>query len=913
MSKVVDPDDLDRFQVCIDPVGERVSLRGLGTQRHAVDQTGDSDGTTTFTDAGANFTTDGVVAGDILTIISDPAANGGIIGHYRVVTVGTTTLTVERAIPASTGADLTYKINAKQTTGLASPQVSDGVNMQALYSFLKEEWRTLAAGLGNAVDLNKFDFPCQSITPEEFIFGGVNGDAAAAWTFLDTNGTEATDTEGVTRELLRDGGWQERNAADAVLREYANVTTLGSLDSDAQAYYQQGRSDQDPVNFKLKGPVNQAIYTLQAPVTPTNIAFAATTITRGAGSWVTDGFKLGDYVTITTAEDSANNGTFGPITALSSTVITIASASFTVNADDDTATFKANHKFYTKLFCRKKARSYSSAVHADAGISTTLGIGPRVNKFPLSHANDPAIALQDGVLSGGDGTATGDIFQKNENHTTGSDGVTQAAGSAAADSFTFTSAGSTFNSTARGVQVLRPGDSVIITSGSDQGTYEIKSIDSATQLTLFKEPTLTYVGGQSSISFTVKTGIRDTGATNATLANVDGATGTLTSAGSTFTADNGLGDRVVVAGDIVEVFAGTGAVIGYYKVISVDSATQLTLNTSDQVFGGQTSQSYRIWRPGMFLQRFDTDLVSSGMTDGLNLNGAGNPDTLTRIGGSWITDGFIVGSSIRILAAEDTGNVQWMIVGAPTPTATVLTLIASESVTTNTDDDTAVNANVIGEYGIIRTINLVKYPFHWRLFSNGGTLSQIFQFLQRELRRTTDVDGGNGTARGDITDLLMSFASPNGTTLDLYPDDLATADSNNVTFRDLTGDDRTNAFIVGILLDVNANLISSATKRLTMYFTTNPGGNFGTNGAIIVDDKDGVDINFTAIVGDINTSFDYTNNAQGGRTPDTNASVTVVALGDDLAQHILATATITKVNSLTIAVQPALERNYSNP
>ena len=913
MSKVIDPDTLDRFQVVVDPNGEKISIRGLGTERHAVDQTGDSDGTTTFTDAGANFTTDGVIAGDILTIISDPANNGGIIGHYRVVTIGTTTLTVERAIPASTAADLTYKINAKQTTGSGSPQVADGINMQALYSFLKEEWKVLAGSLGNAVDLNKFDFPCQSITPEEFIFGGVNGDAASAWTFNDLNGTQATDTEGVTRELLRDGGWQERSSADAVLREYANVTTLGSLDTDAQAYYQQGRTDQTPVNFKLKGPVNQAIFTLGTPVTPTNVAFAATTITRAAGDWTTDGFKLGDYVTIRSAEDPANIGTFGPITALSATVITIVSATFTVNADDDTAIFLPNHKFYTKLFCRKKARTYSSAVHADAGISTTLGIGPRVNKFPLSHATDPAILIQDGILSGGDGTAEGNVFQENETHTAGADGVTQSAASAAADSFTFTSAGSIFNSTARSVVILRAGDSVIITSGSDQGTYEIKSVDSATQLTLFKEPLLTYVGGQGSISFTVKTGIRDTGAANATLANVDSLTGTLTSAGSTFSTNTALGDRLVVAGDYVEVFAGTGAVIGYYKVVSVDSATQLTLNTSDQVFGGQTSQSYRIWRPGMFLQKFDFDLVAASMSNGLNINGAGNPDTFTRTGGSWITDGFIVGAAIRILAAEDPGNVGSFIVGTPTPTATVLTLILSESVTTNTDDDTAVNANVTGEYGIIRTINLVKYPFHWRLFANGATLAQMFQFLQRELRRTTDIDGGNGTERGDITDLLMTFASPNGTALDLYPDNLATADSNNVTFRDLTGDDRTNAFIVGITLDVNANLISSATKRLTMYFTTNPGGDFGTNGAIIVDDKDGVDINFTAIAGDIQTSFDYTNNAQGGRTPDTNAGVTVVALGDDLAQHILAVATLTKVNSLTIAVQPALERNYSNP
>ena len=71
-------------------------------------------------------------------------------------------------------------------------------------------------------------------------------------------------------------------------------------------------------------------------------------------------------------------------------------------------------------------------------------------------------------------------------------------------------------------------------------------------------------------------------------------------------------------------------------------------------------------------------------------------------------------------------------------------------------------------------------------------------------------------------------------------------------------------------------------------------------------------MDYTVIAADITTTFDYTNNAQGGRTPDTNAAITVIAIGDDLAQHILATATITKVNSVTVSVQPALERNYEN-
>jgi hypothetical protein len=919
MSIVTDPDNLDRFQVCIDPIAETISLRGLGTERHAVDQTGDSDGSTTFTDAGANFTSDGVIAGDVLTIISDPADDGGIIGHYRVVTVGTTTLTVERNIPASTAADLTYKINAKQTAGAGTEQVADGVTLQCLFSFLKEEYQALAAGLGNAVDLVAFDFPFVGITREQMIMGGVNGDAASDWSFNDTNGVEASDTEGTTRQLIRTGGWQEREADDDVLREYANYTTLGTLDSDAQVTYQQGDADGDPANFKLTGATNQALLTFGPDVGPDtgsgfDINNTTKRITRAdGGNWATDNYRVGDYITMRDAEDSPNDGSFGPITVVQDQVdgyIEIPSATFTDNTDDVAIIIQVDHRRYTALRCRKKAKYYAKAVHVDAGIPTT-GIEPLVNKFPLSHTDDPAITLDDGTVSGGDGTATGDIFQENESHSTGSNGVTadQEDGT-----FTFTSSGATFNSTARTVQILRPGDSLKITSGNYQGTYEIKTIDSATQLTCYHEPTRTYPGDESSLSFTVYTGIRDTGATNATLTDVDTATGTLVSSGSTFNADSGLGDRLVVAGDIVEVFAGTGAVIGYYKVVSVDSATQLTLNTSDQVFSGETSQSYRIWQPGMFMQHFSTTAVASGMTDGLNINGAGNPDTFTRTGGSWTTDGFdTVGMMISILDAEDSENIGDYTIGTPTPTSTVVTLIASDSVTTNTDDDTAVNGNVTGEYGIIRTINQVKYTFHWRVFGNGGTLAQIYQFLQRELRRATDIDGGDTTKRGDITDLLMNYISPNGTTLDMYPDDLATADINNTTFRDMTGTDRNDAFIVGITFTVNSNLTGSNAKRLVVYFTDANGNQFGTNNAIKVQDKDSSDMDWTTITGNIQTTFDFTNNAQGGRTPDTNAAITIVALGDDLAQYLLVTSTITKVSSLSIGIPTILERNYSNP
>lgn len=62
----------------------------------------------------------------------------------------------------------------------------------------------------------------------------------------------------------------------------------------------------------------------------TTMAFAATTITRSAGSFVTDGFAIGDTVTVTGASTAANNKNI-VLTGVSATVLTASAAGFTVD------------------------------------------------------------------------------------------------------------------------------------------------------------------------------------------------------------------------------------------------------------------------------------------------------------------------------------------------------------------------------------------------------------------------------------------------------------------------------------------------------------------------------------------------------------------------------------------------------
>jgi len=63
----------------------------------------------------------------------------------------------------------------------------------------------------------------------------------------------------------------------------------------------------------------------------------------------------------------------------------------------------------------------------------------------------------------------------------------------------------------------------------------------------------------------------------------------------------------------------------------------------------------------------------------------------------------------------------------------------------------------------------------------------------------------------------------------------------------------------------------------------------------------------------ITFTYNYAGNTDGGRTADTDAAITLVALGLEKAQFATAASTITKVNSVTVPVSNPLERNYEDP
>jgi hypothetical protein len=133
-----------------------------------------------------------------------------------------------------------------------------------------------------------------------------------------------------------------------------------------------------------------------------------------------------------------------------------------------------------------------------------------------------------------------------------------------------------------------------------------------------------------------------------------------------------------------------------------------------------------------------------------------------------------------------------------------------------------------------------------------------------------------------------------------------------LVFTDKNGVARTFPFTAAGSLTFNAPLVGGYYR---MYFTALPGASddYGESGAVTVNDASVTAIAGTISSGTIDFTFDYDGNVQGGRTPGTNASVTVVAGKAGSAKPVVATATINRAVGQTIALVAEADRAYANP
>ena len=145
------------------------------------------------------------------------------------------------------GVELTIDTTAKTFTLNEAGNLlyKDGVTWQALYSKFIKLWETAT--------YNKFPFPFYCIDAKSGQWNvGTDGGTYNGW-------KPAND---VTRQALRDGGWNEYLADGTLDKQYVGIVSLGDVNTGAQLYYQRDAADA-PSNFTFVDEVNEGILVYQ--------------------------------------------------------------------------------------------------------------------------------------------------------------------------------------------------------------------------------------------------------------------------------------------------------------------------------------------------------------------------------------------------------------------------------------------------------------------------------------------------------------------------------------------------------------------------------------------------------------------------------------------------------------------------
>lgn len=267
----------------------------------------------------------------------------------------------------------------------SSPGQTSGVTLQAVYSKCKELWKA-------EVDLNKLKFPFDAITEAKMDL--VNG-----WRW---HGTQ-------TRELIRDGGWSQRNAAGLSMEEYATIISLGSFAevTDQATFQRIVGFGQGVAGFDKTGVLNEAIRTFSegtaAAGIPIDVVATAKTFTRtDAGSFITDGFVVGQTI-VTRGFTNAGNNTTKVIEAITATIITVTSTAGLVD-ETGSGDERVFHEFrdFLKTYLRvAPGDPVDPKLYSQYNLLAEQGLAVldyTVYRLPLSNAADIKITKTDAFI-----------------------------------------------------------------------------------------------------------------------------------------------------------------------------------------------------------------------------------------------------------------------------------------------------------------------------------------------------------------------------------------------------------------------------------------------------------------------------------------------------------------------------------
>jgi hypothetical protein len=234
------------------------------------------------------------------------------------------------------------------------------------------------------------------------------------------------------------------------------------------------------------------------------------------------------------------------------------------------------------------------------------------------------------------------------------------------------------------------------------------------------------------------------------------------------------------------------------------------------------------------------------------------------------------------------------------------------------DDDSAMSgapySGITIEYNSAtsnHTIGAGSYPFRKIITPGDGDRFEIYTKMQYLLRQNSDINTGGtgGTVTGKTADLICWFVGSTLYSKAFFDPD--PADLNDIVFIDDNGAEHIFPYAAAGSLNFNSSLTSGGTGYYTLYYTTTPGGDdYGEGTAIIVKDKDGVDIDGTISSATIPFSFDYTSNTQGGYAGLTDRDVILVWGNQGVAKPGISTGTITQSKAISISAVAEVDPSY---
>ncbi|MEO2054743.1 MAG: hypothetical protein ABGX83_05530 [Nitrospira sp.] len=340
-------------------------------------------------------------------------------GLYRVNDASPTTsaITIEKIVGTDPVNLVAESTDCLGTTGVASeksvhldvPTLTfylleqgnlsvNGVTMLAIHSFFKKRWKDDQSLMDSAA----FPMIGISFAAGQWQFGVDPSGNNSGWKPAEDDVTEVIKT----RRLIRNAGWDELDSTGVILRKFFNVTTLGTFEDavNDKAHYRFGSDATDltaAIDFEFAGPVNEPVQYFREFGNPASCAFGTTsTITRATGSFLTDGYQIGGQVTIRTAEDVGNNGSF-VLTAVAALTLTVTGTPLTVNAADTTAQLAVDNDnaFTTFLRIRDGDTNGKTFAQADLAAAGETGIISKKIPFGLSNVTDLDISASDATIA----------------------------------------------------------------------------------------------------------------------------------------------------------------------------------------------------------------------------------------------------------------------------------------------------------------------------------------------------------------------------------------------------------------------------------------------------------------------------------------------------------------------------------